>query len=86
MVTPQLGKRRFFLLRRHTRAVPHRMLVQTPQQLQTDGCVLRTARDIVPPHADYALSPLERETAAHVAALAGWIEGDLPGILSAKAI
>ena len=86
MVALQSGTMRFSALRRHIGGVSERMLAQTLQQLESDGFILRTARDVVPPHVDYALTPLGREAAAHVAALAGWIEGAMPRILSSKAI
>ena len=84
MVALQSGTMRFSALRRHIGGVSERMLAQTLQQLESDGFILRTARDVVPPHVDYALTPLGREAAVHVAALASWIEGALPRILSAK--
>lgn len=84
MIALQSGTMRFSALRRHIGGVSERMLAQTLHQLEADGFILRTAHDVVPPHVDYALTPLGREAAAHVAALAGWIESSLPRILSAR--
>jgi DNA-binding HxlR family transcriptional regulator len=84
MAALQSGTLRFSALRRHIGGVSERMLAQTLQQLESDGFVLRTAHDVVPPHVDYALTPLGHEAAAHVAALIGWIEGSMPRIMSAK--
>jgi DNA-binding HxlR family transcriptional regulator len=80
MIALQEGTLRFSALRRRIGGVSERMLAQTLQQLEGDGFVLRTAHDVVPPHVDYALTPLGREAAVHVAALAGWIETNLPRI------
>ena len=82
MVALQSGTLRFSALRRRIGGVSERMLSQTLQQLEGDGFILRTAHDVVPPHVDYALTPLGVEAASHVAALAGWIEGNLPRILA----
>ncbi len=86
MIALQPRTMRFSALRRHIGGVSERMLTQTLQQLESDGFILRTAHDVVPPHVDYALTPLGREAALHVAALASWIEGALPRILAAKPI
>lgn len=80
MIALQEGTLRFSALRRRIGGVSERMLAQTLQQLEGDGFVLRTAHDVVPPHVDYSLTPLGREAAVHVAALAGWIETNLPRI------
>ena len=80
MIALQEGTLRFSALRRRIGGVSERMLAQTLQQLEGDGFVLRTAHDVVPPHVDYALTPLGREAAVYVAALAGWIESNLPRI------
>ncbi len=81
MVTLATGPHRFAALRRRITGVSERMLAQTLQQLEADGFVLRQARDVVPPHVSYSLTPLGLEAAAHVMALTAWIEGNLPRIL-----
>jgi DNA-binding HxlR family transcriptional regulator len=86
MVALQSGTMRFSALRRHIGGVSERMLAQTLQQLESDGFIMRTAHDVVPPHVDYALTPLGREAADHVVALVCWIEGALPRIMAAKAM
>jgi len=70
--------RRFSELRRAIGGVSERMLAQTLQWLEADGLVSRKAFDVVPPHVEYSLTPLGREAAAHVRALAEWIETNLP--------
>lgn len=76
------GTHRFSALRRKIRGVSEKMLAQTLQTLEQDGFVLRTAYPVVPPHVEYALSPLGREVAGKVEALVDWIEINLPRILA----
>ena len=85
MVALVTGPHRFAELRRKVGGVSERMLSQTLRDLEADGFVLRTAHRVVPPHVDYELTPLGRQAAGHVVALASWIEGALPEILAGKA-
>lgn len=80
MVTLATGPHRFAQLRRRITGVSERMLSQTLQQLEADGFVLRIARDVVPPHVSYSLTPLGTEAAGPVIALTAWIETNLPRI------
>lgn len=75
---------RFAELRRRIGGVSERMLSQTLKLLEADGFVAREAKPVVPPHVEYRLTPLGREAAEKVAALAGWVEAKLPEILRAK--
>ncbi len=84
MIALATGTHRFSQLRRRIGGVSERMLAQTLQQLEADGFVLRVAHDVVPPHVDYSLTPLGQQASAHVVALAGWIEGNLPAILGER--
>ena len=77
------GTVRFSGLRRAIEGVSERMLAQTLQVLEGDGLILREARAVVPPHVDYSLTPMGREVATRVLALAGWIEGNLAGLVGA---
>ena len=77
------GTRRFSDLRRRISGVSERMLAETLQALESDGMVLRVAHKVVPPHVDYSLTPLGREAALKVRALADWIEINLPRIVGA---
>ena len=79
------GTRRFSDLRRRISGVSERMLAETLQALESDGMVLRVAHKVVPPHVDYSLTPLGREAALKVRALADWIEINLPRIVGAGA-
>ncbi len=83
MLALATGPHRFSELRRRVGGVSERMLSQTLQELESDGFVLRTAYEVVPPHVVYSLTPLGEEAATHLAALAAWIENSLPDILRA---
>jgi DNA-binding HxlR family transcriptional regulator len=74
------GTRRFGELRRTIGGVSERMLAQTLQWLEGDGLVDRVAYQVVPPHVEYSLTPLGREAAEKVRALADWIETSIPRI------
>lgn len=84
LVALQEGTLRFSALRRRIGGVSERMLAQTLQALEGDGLVSRVAHQVVPPHVDYALTPLGREAADRVAALTGWIEANLPELMAAR--
>ncbi len=79
------GTLRFSELRRRVGGVSERMLAQTLQVLEGDGLISRHAHQVVPPHVDYALTPLGAEAAERVLSLAGWIEANLPRLLQARA-
>lgn len=78
------GTHRFSDLRRKTAGVSERMLAQTLKWLESDGFVARKAYPVVPPHVEYSLTPLGREVALKVEALADWIEVNLPQIMAAQ--
>ncbi len=79
----QGGTHRFSELRRAIGGVSERMLAQTLQWLEGDGLVDRVAYEVVPPHVEYSLTPLGREAAEKVRALADWIETRLPRVAQA---
>nr|WP_010392462.1 MULTISPECIES: helix-turn-helix domain-containing protein [unclassified Paracoccus (in: a-proteobacteria)] len=74
------GPQRFSGLRRQIGGISERMLAQTLQGLEADGMVLRRDFQTVPPHVEYALTPLGHEAATRVDTLLGWIEDTLPQI------
>jgi len=78
------GTHRFSDLRRKIGGVSEKMLAQTLQWLERDGFVLRVAYPVVPPHVEYSLTPLGREVAQRVQALADWIESNLTTILKTR--
>lgn len=85
LIALQPGTRRFSELRRTIGGVSERMLAQTLQWLEADGMVVRTDHHTVPPHVDYALTPLGREGAEKVRLLAEWIELRMPEIVERRA-
>lgn len=78
------GTLRFSELRRKAKGVSEKMLAQTLQRLERDGFVRRTSYPVVPPRVEYDLTPLGEEAATHVAALADWLEINLPRIKQAS--
>ena len=80
LMTLEGGTHRFSELRRTIGGVSERMLAQTLQWLEGDGLVDRVAYEVVPPHVEYSLTPLGREAAERVRALADWIETSLPRV------
>ena len=80
LIALQRGTHRFSALRRRIGGVSERMLAQTLQWLEADGFVSRRAYPVVPPHVEYALTPLGEEVAEKVRLLADWIEVNLPRI------
>jgi DNA-binding HxlR family transcriptional regulator len=78
------GTHRFSELRRKVAGVSERMLAQTLQWLEADGFVRRVSHPVVPPHVEYSLTPLGRELAPKVAALADWIEENVGRVLEAR--
>ena len=66
--------RRFSELRRMIGGVSEKMLAQTLQNLERDGFVKRTMHPVLPPHVDYSLTSLGRESANLVTQLADFVE------------
>jgi DNA-binding HxlR family transcriptional regulator len=84
LVALQGGTHRFSDLRRKMGGVSEKMLAQTLQWLEADGFVNRKSYPVVPPHVEYSLTPLGEEVAEKVAALADWIEGNLPKVMASR--
>ncbi|MEU0298873.1 helix-turn-helix domain-containing protein [Streptomyces sp. NPDC006175] len=76
---------RFSELRRTVGGVSEKMLAQTLQTLERDGFVHRDAKPVIPPRVDYSLTPLGKEAADQVWALARWSERQVDGVESARA-
>ncbi|MER5179697.1 helix-turn-helix domain-containing protein [Streptomyces sp. NPDC002896] len=75
---------RFSELRREIGRVSEKMLAQTLQTLERDGLVHRDAKPVIPPRVDYSLTPLGREAAEQVRALASWTEQRMGEVLKAR--
>ena len=75
---------RFSELRREVEGVSERMLSETLKRLETNGLVRRVAYPVVPPVTEYSLTDLGQGGADRVAALAEWVETNLPAILETR--
>ena len=62
--------------------VSEKMLAQSLQALEQDGFINRVSYPVVPPHVEYSLTPLGEQVSEKVAALADWIEVNLPQVLA----
>lgn len=78
------GVHRFSELRRKIGGVSEKMLAQSLKWLEADGLVTRTSYPTVPPHVEYALTPMGEAVGKHVEALANWIESSMPEIMAAR--
>ncbi|WP_407289701.1 winged helix-turn-helix transcriptional regulator [Raoultella planticola] len=82
LIALRTGTHRFSDLRRKMGGVSEKMLAQSLQVLEQDGFINRVSYPVVPPHVEYSLTPLGEQVSEKVAALADWIELNLPVILA----
>lgn len=80
------GTHRFSDLRRKMGGVSEKMLAQSLQALEQDGFLNRVSYPVVPPHVEYSLTPLGEQVSDKVAALADWIELNLPQVLAQRTV
>lgn len=66
------GPQRFMVLLRGIDGISQRMLTLTLRNLERDGLVQRTVFPVIPPHVEYALTPLGVSLSEPVSALADW--------------
>jgi len=78
------GTHRFSDLRRKMGGVSEKMLAQSLQALEQDGCINRGSYPVVPPHVEYSVTQLGEQVSDKVAALADWIELNLPQVLAQR--
>ncbi|MDX2850633.1 MULTISPECIES: helix-turn-helix domain-containing protein [Streptomycetaceae] len=78
------GTLRFSELRRTVGGVSEKMLAQTLQTLERDGFVHREAHPVIPPRVEYSLTPLGKEAADQVWALARWSEDRTGQVIAAR--
>ncbi|POT57242.1 transcriptional regulator [Citrobacter amalonaticus] len=78
------GTHRFSDLRRKMGGVSEKMLAQSLQALEQDGFINRVSFPVVPPHVEYSLTGLGEQVSDKVAALADWIELNLPHVLAQR--
>ena len=84
LVALRNGTHRFSDLRRKMGGVSEKMLAQSLQALEQDGFVNRVSRPVVPPHVEYSLTSLGEQISDRVAALADWIELNLPEVMATR--
>ena len=70
----RLDKRvwRYGELQRELQGISHKMLTQQLRELEQHGLLTRTVHPVVPPHVDYAITPLGRTTVPAIEALRTW--------------
>ena len=78
------GTHRFSDWRRKMGGVSEKMLAQSLQALEQDGFINRVSYPVVPPHVEYSLTSLGEQVSDKVAALADWIELNLPQVLAQR--
>ncbi len=63
---------RYNELRRDLTGISHKMLTQQLRELEQHGLITRTVHPVVPPHVDYAITPLGRTTVPAIELLRTW--------------
>ncbi|GAA2448390.1 hypothetical protein GCM10010191_77300 [Actinomadura vinacea] len=76
---------RFGELRREIDGISQRMLTVTLRNLERDGVVSRTMYPVMPPHVDYALTPLGETLLDAATAFIQWAESHVDKIDAARA-
>ncbi|MEU2438346.1 helix-turn-helix domain-containing protein [Streptomyces rubradiris] len=79
------GPRRFTELKRVVDGISQRMLTVTLRDLERDGILTRTVRNVMPPHVSYELTPMGRTLRQATAPLLEWSVLHLPKIDAARA-
>lgn len=68
------GTLRFTRLAELVEGVSQKMLTKTVRQMEADGLVTRTVHPVIPPHVDYALTPLGRSLGEAFCGVWTWAE------------
>jgi DNA-binding HxlR family transcriptional regulator len=84
MVFLQNRPRRFNELQRFITGISQKMLTQTLRSLERDGLLTRTVFPEVPPHVEYALTPLGETLIQPLNALRTWAESNIETVLDAQ--
>lgn len=79
------GVVRFKHLGRLIPAISQKMLTQTLRQMEKDGLVRRTIHPVIPPHVDYALTPLGESLGEAFCGVWLWAERNISAIEKARA-
>jgi DNA-binding HxlR family transcriptional regulator len=78
------GPRRFGELERAAGGISAKVLTQVLRSLERDGLVTRRVFAEVPPHTEYALTPLGRDLVGPLKALRDWSEANVGTILESR--
>lgn len=78
------GIMRFTEIGRAVEGISQKMLTQTLRQMERDGLVRRTVHPVVPPHVDYALTPLGDSLSAAFCGVWMWAERHLEQVEAAR--
>jgi len=77
--------RRYSELEKMIGGISQKMLTQTLRSLERDGLVRRSVFDVVPPHVEYALTPLGQTLLEPLRAICRWAQNHLPQVRTARA-
>ena len=78
--------RRYSELEQMIGGISQKMLTQTLRRLERDGIVARTVYPVVPPHVEYALTPLGATLIAALRLLCQWAQENLGAVEAARHI
>src|SRR3954471_1479168 len=79
------GPARHGELRRRIEGISQKMLTQTLRSMEGDGLVSRKVIDVIPPHVEYALTPLGETLTKPLTAICRWAMEHLPEVQAARA-
>ena len=78
------GTLRYTQLRKAVAGISQKMLTQTVRQMERDGLVTRTVHPVIPPHVEYALTPLGQSLGAAFCGVWIWAETHFAEIAQAR--
>ncbi len=64
--------------------ISQKVLTQNLRALERNGFILRTVYPVVPPHVEYALSPLGKKLLGAVETITKWAEGNFRDVVLAR--
>jgi DNA-binding HxlR family transcriptional regulator len=76
--------RRYSELEKLIGGISQKMLTQTLRNLERDGIVARTVYPVVPPHVEYALTPLGTTLIEALRSLCLWAQENLDAVEAAR--
>lgn len=76
---------RFSALKRSIEGISQRMLTLCLKGMVRDGLISRTVKSVMPPHVEYALTPLGRSLTDPIMALSEWARQHINDIDTARA-